>query len=417
MIASLKEKEDFLSYENKLIFTKIENHLMSFYLEGNTLIEADIADIDQDGQQQGILNNIYIGKVKHVVKNLNAAFVEYKPGVMGFLSMEKWKAPILLNRTYHGGLSAGDELLVQVEREPVKTKDAVLTTHLTLCGTYVVFSTEDHKTGFSNKLSRRKKEFLKEALQGSGILEQLEPEFSLILRTNAETLSKDTIGLLFDEIQTLKKHMEALLNKAKTRPAYTLLYQDKSFPEKKAQDTYVSRIDRIITDDEETYKLLSETENISRLSFYKDDMLSLKNLYGLGSRIEEAFHKKVWLKSGGYLVIEPTEALTVIDVNSGKCVDKKKRQEMFFKVNMEAAKEAARQIRLRNLSGIILIDFINLEEDSKEEELLSFFREQCKKDPVQTQVIDMTALGLLEVTRKKVAAPLFEKCGKLFSQL
>lgn len=423
MIAPWKEKEDFSRYENKLVLTKIQDVPMSFYLEGNTLVQVDMAELDETGKECGILHNIYIGKIKNIAKNLNAAFVEYKPGAVGFLSLEKKRTPILLNRTYNGGLSAGDELIVQVEKEPVKTKDAVLTTNLTFSGTYAVLSTECKKTGFSNKLSEKQKEFLKSSLEKMSLSDNASDgdvvredgfnrlwDFGLILRTNAGTLTKENIGLLQEEIKSLLKKKEELLQKAKTRPPFTLLYQDKTFALKKVQDAYVSQIDRIITDDREMFEILKKTHIADRLSYYEDEMLSLKALYGLSAKLEEAFRKKVWLKSGGYLVIEPTEALTVIDVNSGKCTDKKKRQEMLFKVNLEAAVETARQIRLRNLSGIILVDFINLEDKSKEEELISLLREQCKKDPVQTTLVDITPLGLVEITRKKVAAPLYEKC-------
>lgn len=415
MIAPFKEKEDFTAYENKLVFTRMQGIPMSFYLEGNTLIQADIAKLDEEGRECGILNNIYIGKIRNIAKNLNAAFVEYKPGAIGFLSLETKREPYLLNRIYNGGLSQGDELLVQVEKEPVKTKDAVLTTNLTFSGTYGVLSTECRKTGFSNKLSKKQKEFLKSALD-TGPFGNRTEEFGLIFRTNAGNLTEETIHLLWEEIEILEQKKKALLEKAKTRQPFTLLYQEKPFAVKKAQDTYFTHINRIITDDEDIYRQLLDTELSEKVSFYQDELLPLQNLYGLKGKLEEALKKKVWLKSGGYLVIEPTEALTVIDVNSGKCTDKKKRQEMHVKVNKEAAMEAARQIRLRNLSGIILVDFINLEEKAKEEELISFFREQCRKDPVPTTLVDITPLGLVELTRKKIAAPLHEKCRGLFTE-
>ncbi|MBQ7065954.1 MAG: ribonuclease E/G [Lachnospiraceae bacterium] len=413
MIAPWKEKENFKAYENKLILTKINNIPMSFYLEGDTLIQTDIAQVDNEGKECGLLNNIYVGKIKNIAQNLNAAFVEYKQGSVGFLSLDKNKSPILLNRPYNGKLSSGDEILIQVEKEPVKTKDAVLTTNLTFSGTYAVLSTEHKKIGFSNKLSNKRKDFLKNSLvqiKQEVVDSGNEWDFGLILRTNSGTLTEETISLLKEEIINLIAKKEELLNKAKTRPPFTLLYQDKTFALKRVQDAYVSKIDRIITDDLEIYETLISTEYKEAVSLYTDEMLSLQALYGLSAKLEEALRKKVWLKSGGYLVIEPTEALTVIDVNSGKCVDKKKRQEMLFQVNIEAAIEAARQIRLRNLSGIILIDFINLEDKTKEDEFITLLRNKFRNDPVLTTLVDITPLGLVEITRKKVAAPLYEKC-------
>ena len=131
-------------------------------------------------------------------------------------------------------------------------------------------------------------------------------------------------------------------------------------------------------------------------------------MYSIEKHIEDALKERVWLKSGAYLVIQPTEALTVIDVNTGKCIDKKRDDRAYLKINMEAAKEAARQIRLRNLSGIIIIDFINLSEKEFTDELLDFLERELKKDPIATTLVDITKLHLVEVTRKKIRKPFHE---------
>lgn len=145
------------------------------------------------------------------------------------------------------------------------------------------------------------------------------------------------------------------------------------------------------------------------ISFYRDSRPNLFALYGLAGKLEEALLKRVWLKSGGYLVIEPTEALTVIDVNTGKYDGSKNVEETFALINREAAQETARQIRLRNLSGIILIDFINQKDRQAAKELLEELRSLCKDDPVPVRVVDITALGLVELTRKKVKGTLAEQ--------
>ena len=142
-------------------------------------------------------------------------------------------------------------------------------------------------------------------------------------------------------------------------------------------------------------------------------MVSVSALYGLKHELDRALNRKVWLPSGGYLVIEPTEALTVIDVNTGKAPGKKKEREAFyFQTNKEAAIEAARQLRVRNISGMILIDFINMESKADQETLLTLLKEQLRKDPIQTVFVDLTKLGLIEITRKKTAASLAEKLGR-----
>ena len=175
------------------------------------------------------------------------------------------------------------------------------------------------------------------------------------------------------------------------------------------------KTEEIITDDPGLYeelKRLDEKEDgifSGKLRFYEDPLLSMKKMYRLEFCLERALKSQVWLKSGGYLVIQPTEALTVIDVNTGKNEGHKKKSETIWLTNREAAKEIAFQMRLRNLSGIIIVDFIDMEEKEKKKELLLFLADCVKTDPVKTDVVDMTALNLVEITRKRVRKPLHEQ--------
>lgn len=201
---------------------------------------------------------------------------------------------------------------------------------------------------------------------------------------------------------------------------FSLLYQTPPNYICDIRDSYTDNVEEFITDDEELYAHMKayletyQSEDLGKLRLYKDDLLSLTNLYGLNDKLSDAIRPMVWLKSGGSLVIQPTEALTVIDVNTGKAVaGKKKVQETFLKVNREAAKEIAKQIRLRNLSGIIIIDFIDMELKKDQDLLMEELEEYFKKDPVKTMLVDMTALGLVEVTRKKVRKPLHEQVEEL----
>ena len=181
------------------------------------------------------------------------------------------------------------------------------------------------------------------------------------------------------------------------------------------RDSPGGRLEAILTDQADFYEelkrylYLHQQEDLEKLSFYQDPLLSLSALYGLDKAVEEALGKRVWLKSGGYLVIEPTEAMVVIDVNTGKYSGKKTLQETIFKINLEAAQEIARQIRLRNLSGIIIVDFIDMEPGENRELLLKALSEAAAADPVKTTVVGMTKLNLVEMTRKKVRRPLHEQ--------
>ena len=188
------------------------------------------------------------------------------------------------------------------------------------------------------------------------------------------------------------------------------------------RNTYTADLTSIITDDPQIYNSLehylkeNDLQNLSKLRLYQDDLLPLYKLCRLEREIDLATSRQVWLKSGGYLVIDPTEALTVIDVNTGKYSGKKLRRETLKTINLEAAKEATRQIRLRNLSGIILIDFINMENKEDQKELLAFLESRLFADPVKTRLIDMTKLELVEITRKKVYKTLKEQIAALESE-
>ena len=149
--------------------------------------------------------------------------------------------------------------------------------------------------------------------------------------------------------------------------------------------------------------------DLPKLYFYEETAPSLDSVYGLSKAFEEAGKERVWLKSGGYLVIQPTEALTVVDINTGKYTGKKKKDDTFLKINLEAARELARQLRLRNLSGIIVADFIDMDREEDKQTLMAVLASELKKDPVRTSLVDMTPLGLVEITRKKVQKTLAEQ--------
>ena len=166
--------------------------------------------------------------------------------------------------------------------------------------------------------------------------------------------------------------------------------------------------DMVIYEETKQYLEENQPEDLPKLRLYSDKLLPLHKLFCIEKQLENALKERVWMKSGAYLVIQPTEALTVIDVNTGKCIDKKHNDRSYLKINIEAAKEAAKQIRLRNLTGIILVDFINMSSKEMTEELLDIFGKELRKDPVATTLVDMTKLQLVEVTRKKIRKPLHE---------
>ncbi|MDO4332116.1 MAG: ribonuclease E/G [Eubacteriales bacterium] len=374
-------------------------------LEDDRLTEVHI---DQEGQT--LLGNIYVGKVKNVLKNIDAAFVEIAGKRTCFLPLSEAQHPILTNRPADGRILAGDEILVQVQKDAVKTKDPVLTAKLSVPGKYVSVSL-DGGSGirYSHKLSQQEKARIQAALQET----RVPPDMTAVIRTQAREISD--LNVLTEELKNLLAQAEKLLLAGKTRTVFSLLTEKTPGYLRYLQTDLVPFPQKIVTDELSVFQTLQSycqknaPDRLSRLSFYQDDRLSLSGLYGLRTKLSEALDKNVRLKSGGYLVIEPTEALTVIDVNTGKYSGKKDVEETFWHINEEAAKEVARQLRLRNLSGIILVDFINMKKREEKQQLLSLLREACGRDPVPVTVVDMTALGLVEITRRKVSRPLAEQ--------
>lgn len=392
----------------------------ALYDENRTMLEVSLSALDEES----LLGNLYIGRVENVVKNLNAAFIRISPEQICYYSMDDYKNPLFTKKvSVKKPLVEGEELVVQVTREALKTKEPAVTTNLNFTGKYAVLTTENQRIGISAKLSKTDRERLK------SLAETIEhPDFGLILRTNARDATDEEI---LAEIQGLAEEWQNLKETAKHKTCYSCLKKEPPAYLKEIVNLPTSSVNELITDDRNVFlKLCSNfgiteddlwtkgsvsvpidevnvTETLT-LRYYHDSLLSLSSLYSVKSSVEKAIAEKVWLNSGAYLIIQPTEAMTVIDINTGKNVAKKGVQENFLKINKEAAIEIAHQLRLRNLSGIIIVDFMNLASKEAEAELMSTFRAALKNDPVPTQLIDMTKLGLVEVTRKKVRKSLPE---------
>ncbi|WP_455718178.1 ribonuclease E/G, partial [Anaerosporobacter sp.] len=373
--------------------------------EDNEFVQLRVDSMDSDS----ILGNIYVGKVKNIVKNINAAFIEIAGGAMCYYSLEENKNPIYVKEKKTDKIVMGDEILIQIEKENIKTKAPVATCHLNFTGKYVVLTHGKTKIGVSSKItSDNEKKRLKEILYS-----YKNDEYGFIIRTNAQGASEDMIQ---GEIDSLIKMYEEITQYGVHRSTFSLVHKTPSAYLCDIRDGYANTLTEIITDDENIYAQIEEylkkyqQEDLEKLRFYNDDQIKLSALYNIEKRLEEATREHVWLKSGAYLVIQHTEAFNVIDVNTGKAIaGKKKAQETFLKINLEAAREAARQIRLRNLSGIIIIDFIDLLDKKDQEILMKELTQLFKKDPVKTTVVDITALNLVEITRKKVRKPLHEQ--------
>ncbi len=400
---------------HKLIITKIpyvsryaadeQTKTLSVLMNHKECLEIS-CDIEEE---RSLIGNIYVGKVKNIVKNIDAAFVEIKKGVLCFLPLNEVEDAIFANHKENSKLVVGDELLVQVLKDGVKTKAPVISTNLNFTGRYFVFTTKrKDEIGVSNKLNAEDGKRLQEYAQ------KKEADFGMIIRTNAKNASEEELDR---EFEYLKEVYEKVVNFGVHKTAFSLLMQDEAPYIKQLRNIRQDELEEIVTDDKEIYEQaleflkLHQPGDVDKLRLYDDTSYSLWKLYGLETMIDDATRTRVWLKSGGYLVIEPTEALTVVDVNTGKYEGNKNADATFLKINTEAAVETARQLRLRNISGIVIIDFIDMNTEADRLEVLSVLNKELKKDPVKAQLVDMTKLNLAEVTRKKVKKSLREQLG------
>ena len=391
---------------DRLIVTQLNDRVCTAAVSGSRITQLMMEPEDSSS----LLNDIYIGKVQKVVGNINAAFVDIGGGRTGYYSLDENKEHLFVSPT-SGKLKAGDEIVVQVSRDAVKTKAPVLTGKLAFTGRYCVLTAGKTGVGFSNKIGDNKykarvRSMLNEALAEDG------DRFGIIVRTNGAGAADE---VLLQEYRQLKDMYLKLSKEASCRTCYSCIYRALPGYIAAIRDSYSGTLDGIVTDIPAYYEELKDyleeyqAEDADKLTLYEDKLLPLSKLYSLDSALEHALNKHVWLKSGGYLVIEPTEAMVVIDVNTGKYSGKKKMQDTICRINMEAADEIGRQLRLRNLSGIILIDFIDMEREEDREMLMRHLGDVVSKDPVKTTVVDMTRLNLVEVTRKKVRKPLYEQ--------
>jgi len=388
----------------KLVITQTDNQVISSLFENDDAVELH-CEKHTDSRTPFAVGDIYIGKVKKIAANINAAFIEIAGGVECYYSLTQNNRPVFTSKHSSKPLNIGDELLVQVKKEAVKEKVPTVTGNLNFPGKYLVLTTGNPKLGVSSKLNSMRRSELRTLMEA-----YRSEDYGFIVRTNA---GKAQSRELHREAGHLLRQYRMLMDIADKRTCFSCVYKAPEPYLSEIRNIYQENLTEIVVENRQIYQQVRQflaeyqPEDIDKLRLYEDRMLPLHKLYAIETLLTAALREKVWMKSGAYLIIQPTEALTVIDVNSGKAVGKKGRNNI-LKINLEAAKEAARQIRLRNLSGIIIIDFINLDEDGEMQELLSSLREYLNRDPIPTSLIDVTKLQLVEITRQKIRKPLAE---------
>lgn len=382
-----------MNNRRQIVITHLQEKLVMLYMEEEKIYDVLVGE--ERGGDTLEVGNIYIGRVQNILQNISAAFIEVQAGVVCYLP---------LSECSDRKIRCGDELVVQVKKAAVKTKQAVVTLYPELAGRFCVVSTKTSVKGISKKIKDQEKIIRLKELLG----EYEGEEYGILLRTNAGNAPLEEIRM---ECGKMLEEMHERMEHSQYMACFSLLRKEEAFYFKYINSCQPDELDRIITDDEQIFGEL-QTAYGDLAEWYQDSSYPLDKLLGISSKLSKAFEKRVWLKSGGNLVIEPTEALTVIDVNTGKAVDGKRNKETtFFKINCEAAKEAARQIRMRNLSGIILIDFIDMQKKQHQNELMGILRDELAKDKTRTALVDITKLGLVEITRMKKSKPLWEVMG------
>ena len=361
--------------------------------------------------ERGLVGNIYLGRVSRVLPGMQSAFVDIGLERAAFLHVADLHpqsvgarktedaSPLPIERQVFEGQS----LLVQVVKDPIGTKGARLSTQVSIAGRMLVFLPQDTHIGVSQKIGSPE---LREQLRARlAALAQQDPQAGggFILRTNAEEASDSELA---EDIAYLRKAWALVRERATTRPAGTLLHQDLGLAERVLRDltgehTQTIRIDsRMQFEALRTFGQTYMPATVGKLEHYQGER-PIFDLFGIEEDVARALGRRVELKSGGYLIIDQTEALTTVDVNTGGFVGARNFDDTIFKTNLEAAGAIARQLRLRNLGGIIIADFIDMTREEHRQAVLGELRKQLARDRVRTTVSGFTQLGLVEMTRKR----------------
>ena len=359
-------------------------------------------------ESRGLVGNIYKGKVCRVLPGMQAAFVEIGLARAAFLHASDISIPKGQSGDLHEAavppitslLREGQEVLVQVVKDPMGSKGARLTTQLSVSSRYLVYMPEAQGIGVSLKIEgEEERERLKSCLSG-----KLEADTAgYILRTAAEGVNEAELIADLDYLQHLWKKLSEQKSSVKCGEP---LHEDLPLALRALRDLFSDDFDRIRIDSREMYQQIKGfaeefiPESVSMLEHYKGDR-PLFELFSVEDEINKALERKVSLKSGGYLIFDQTEAMTTVDVNTGGFVGHKNLEETIFKTNLEAAQAIARQLRVRNLGGIIILDFIDMEEQSHRDQILRTLEKAMASDRARHNICGVSELGLVEMTRKR----------------
>jgi ribonuclease E len=388
-----------------MLITEVGDRDQIAVLEGRTLVEHYVTK----SGARSMVGNVYLGKVQNVLPGMEAAFVDLGRGRNAVL----YAGEVAYDEEVEGEppriekvLKPGQNVLVQVTKDPMGGKGARLTQQIALPGRFVVLVPSSSVFGISRRLPERERARLRDVVKRIR-----PPDHGVIVRTAAEDASTEDLEA---DLKRLLAEWEAIEKSARRGRAPRLLYEEPELTVRVVRDVFTEgEFRELVTDSPAVFEKITSylravaPDLVGRVRMH-EGRLPLFEEYHVVEQIHKALDRKVWLPSGGYIVIDRTEAMTVIDVNTGKHVGKANLEETVTKTNLEAAEEIARQLRLRDIGGIIIIDFIDMVFERNRQKVIETLRNALAKDKTRSQVFEISPLGLLEVTRKRVSAGLLE---------
>ena len=390
----------------ELIIKRIENQRQIVLVENGKIVEYYEEGGEEDDKNEG---NIYIGVVKDIVKGMQAAFVDIGINKNSLIHLkdilekkDEKKQKIDLNQEIEKLIQPNEKLLVQIKKDSNEKKGARISTHINLPGKYIVLMPNTDIITVSQKIEDKKEQARLIQL----VSENISSGNGAVIRTSAEGKKEEIIEDIRKMEQKWKHILEDSKNLNKKTPR--CLYKSEDIVGKMLIDLADKGIDRVFVNDSMDYNEINKIKNENKE--YKNLQISVKteesifDIYDLEQQIHKISNRKIWLKCGGFITIDKTEALTAIDVNTGKYTGNKTMEDTVFKVNKEATIEIAKQLRLRDIGGIIIIDYIDMQKEEDKKKIEELLREELKKDRSKTQIEGFTKLDLMEMTRKHICS-------------
>lgn len=367
------------------------------------LEDGELVEYYLERAKRSVVGNVYLGRVKDILPGMEAAFVDIGLEKNGFLYVDEVVAPEGMEdvpkRDIARLLQEGQQVMVQVLKDPMGTKGARITTEVTLPGRFLVLMPFTDFIGVSKKLPRDERDRLHD------IVARVVPDgIGVIVRTAAADASEKDIR---SDLDFLLRLWHRVSHQAKEGLPPEVVYTEMDLALKMVRDVFGDDFDALYTDDKQLYqKIVSflkkvSPEHVRRVHLHKEKV-PLFDFYGLAPQIQAGLKRKVWLPSGGYITLDRTEALVAIDVNTGRFVGKRSLEDTILRTNLEAATEIVKQLRLRDLGGIIVVDFIDMERSANRETVFRAFEHELLKDRAKSRVMEISRLGLVEMTRKNV---------------